>query len=69
MPDKRIKNTDVTHTTHSETTYSSLATYTFNQTHINTHINPFYSFSKRQSFVESVDVDSVRWSYLHKWLL
>lgn len=59
-PDRRINNTDFTQTRQIETTYSSLVTYTFNQTHINTHINPFYSFSKLQSFVERVDVDSVR---------
>lgn len=59
MPDRRIKNNDVTQTRHIETSYSSLVRYTLNRTHINTHINPFYSFSKLQSFVERADVDSV----------
>lgn len=40
--------------------HTLLVSYTWNQTHINTHINPFYPFSKLQSFVERVDVDSVR---------
>lgn len=38
-------------------------------THLNTHIDLFDSVSKLQSLVESVDIDSVSWVFLHKrWL-
>lgn len=38
-------------------------------THTSTHINPFDPVGKLQSFVESVDIDSVSWVFVHeRWL-